>query len=110
MLYELHVRGYTERTQCEKESCEDAFCLCPCNPSLNHLEESLWKTRVKLAANISRARIRKGAVHLSDLLPKHLRDTTKHRSKFTTIYSLGHHFLGSSRAPLFIKGLNHWFK
>lgn len=44
------------------------------------LEATLWINRVKIAASISRIRIKHSALRLNDLLPGHLRDERITRS------------------------------
>lgn len=41
---------------------------------LSELERTLWDDRIKIAAAISRIRIKHSALKLNDLLPNHLRD------------------------------------
>lgn len=76
MLYELHTRGYVERMQKEKLACDSEWGSSGCNPNLLEVAKALWQYHIKIAASISRTRIRCGAVRLSDLLPRHLRDST----------------------------------
>lgn len=69
LLYELHVRRYRERSASEREECVREF-----PEPLPDLDAALWRLRIKLAAAVSRLRIARSALRLTDLLPPHLRD------------------------------------
>ncbi|XP_026462763.1 uncharacterized protein LOC113365412, partial [Ctenocephalides felis] len=69
-LFDLYHRQFSkpnaEITNYRRKLYEDAGIL--------PIDEALWTERIKLAAETSRIRIKNNSLHLSQLLPPHLRD------------------------------------
>ncbi|KDR23735.1 Putative methyltransferase NSUN7 [Zootermopsis nevadensis] len=70
LLYDLYKRRFLPRDQHEELLRERMFE----ESGLLNADTKLWSVRVKLAAAISRLRIKNNALKLSQLLPPHLRD------------------------------------
>lgn len=70
LLYDLYHREFKERVTTLSKNDMKLFELA----ELIEIDEALWKFRIKLAASVSRIRIKRGALSLNDLLPEHLRD------------------------------------
>jgi hypothetical protein len=70
LFYDLYKRRFLPRDQIEEPSrlqeLEEA--------GLQAVDMHLWNVRVKIAAAVSRLRIKNNALKLSQLLPAHLRD------------------------------------
>ncbi|XP_055384339.1 uncharacterized protein LOC129613998 [Condylostylus longicornis] len=70
LLFELHTRHFIKRNAEEHQLQEILYK----ESDLTDISLKIWKHRVKLAASISRLRIKKGALYLSELLPLHLQN------------------------------------
>ncbi|XP_073836278.1 uncharacterized protein isoform X3 [Musca autumnalis] len=70
MLYELHERSFNQRNA--DESLQETVRYS--EAKVKDLSDCLWERRRKLAASISRMRIKYGALQLSNLLPVHLQN------------------------------------
>ncbi|XP_065361983.1 uncharacterized protein LOC135955560 [Calliphora vicina] len=70
MLYELHERAFQQRSS---EDAKQQHILYK-KSNIKDLADFLWTFRTKLAASISRMRIKYGAHQLSQLLPLHLQN------------------------------------
>ncbi|XP_037908651.1 uncharacterized protein LOC119650170 isoform X2 [Hermetia illucens] len=70
LLFELHARQFSKR-QPEEIGLQELIYR---EADLEYISARLWDQRIKLAAAISRLRIKKGALQLSHLLPPHLQD------------------------------------
>ncbi|KAH8240099.1 hypothetical protein KR032_011201 [Drosophila birchii] len=70
MLFELYDRQFKGRNSEEKDLQASLYK----EAQVTELAEVLWQHRIRLAASISRMRIRVGALRLSQLLPIHLQN------------------------------------
>ncbi|XP_037820397.1 uncharacterized protein LOC119609621 [Lucilia sericata] len=70
MLYELHERAFQQRSA---EEAKQQHVLYE-KSNIKDLADFLWTFRSKLAASISRMRVKYGALQLSQLLPIHLQN------------------------------------
>ena len=70
LLYDLYNRRFLPRDQTEQQSRLQEFEAA----GLQEVDMHLWNVRVKIAAAVSRLRIKNRALRLSQLLPTHLRD------------------------------------
>lgn len=70
LFFDLYKRDFTVR-----DAMEPAVATAWTCQGLHEIDEVLWQLRVKLAATVSRLRIKSGAHSLSELLPPHLRHT-----------------------------------
>ncbi|KAG8329312.1 hypothetical protein J6590_089599 [Homalodisca vitripennis] len=70
LFFDLYKRDFALRDPLDPDV-EAAFA----SQGLHEVDETLWQLRVKLAATVSRLRIKSGAHSLSKLLPRHLRLT-----------------------------------
>jgi hypothetical protein len=70
LLYDLHKRNFLPRDQHGEHFRDEMFEKA----GLLEADTHLWGVRVKLAAALSRLRIKNKALTLSELLPLHLRD------------------------------------
>ncbi|XP_044729702.1 putative methyltransferase NSUN7 [Chrysoperla carnea] len=68
LLYDLYHRKFAKRDPHEKILIDTA------NYGLTDIDDALWRYRIKLAASVSRLRIKNSALRLSQLLPPHLQD------------------------------------
>lgn len=70
LFFDLYKRDFTVR-----DAMEPTVAAAWTRQGLHEIDEVLWQLRVKLAATVSRLRIKSGAHSLSELLPPHLRHT-----------------------------------
>lgn len=70
LLYDLYKRRFLPRDQLEEKSRLQEFE----EAGLQAVDMHLWNVRVKIAAAVSRLRIKNNALKLSQLLPAHLGD------------------------------------
>ena len=70
LFYDLYKRRFLPRDQLEEQSRLEEFE----EAGLQAVDMHLWNVRVKIAAAVSRLRIKNNALKLSQLLPTHLRD------------------------------------
>ncbi|XP_076252212.1 uncharacterized protein LOC143191222 isoform X1 [Rhynchophorus ferrugineus] len=70
LLYDLYHRSFKKRETAVAPLASKLFD----SAGLSFAENALWTQRVKLAAAISRLRIKNNALSLNDLLPGHLKD------------------------------------
>ncbi|XP_060524217.1 uncharacterized protein LOC132700728 isoform X2 [Cylas formicarius] len=70
LFYDLYHRSFRKRETSIAPLATELFEAA----GLSHAENALWSQKVKLAAAVSRLRIKHNALSLSDLLPDHLRD------------------------------------
>ncbi|KAM7356317.1 putative methyltransferase NSUN7 [Cochliomyia hominivorax] len=70
MLYELNERAFQQRSSEDVKKQNNLYKQM----NIKDLADSLWTSRTKLAASISRMRIKYGALQLSQLLPIHLQN------------------------------------
>lgn len=70
LFYDLYKRRFLPRDQLEERSRLQEFE----EAGLQEVDMHLWNVRVKIAAALSRLRIKNNALKLSELLPAHLRD------------------------------------
>lgn len=71
LMYDLYHRNFTKRSSKDSKSVVNLFEVS----KLTEVEEALWKERIKLAASVSRLRIKNSALKLNELLPRHLRES-----------------------------------
>lgn len=70
MLFDLHLRHFLKRDPEERIKQKYLYK----EADLDVIQRSIWNKRVRLAAAVSRLRIKNNALHLSKLLPAHLQD------------------------------------
>jgi hypothetical protein len=70
LFYDLYKRRFLPRDQLEEHSHLEEFE----EAGLQAVDMHLWNVRVKIAAAVSRLRIKNNALKLSHLLPTHLQD------------------------------------
>jgi hypothetical protein len=70
LFYDLYKRRFLPRDHLEEQSRLQEFE----EAGLQEVDMHLWSVRVKIAAAVSRLRIKNNALRLSQLLPVHLGD------------------------------------
>ncbi|KAJ8984877.1 hypothetical protein NQ317_002717, partial [Molorchus minor] len=70
LSYDLYHRSFMKREIKAAASANDLFD----SAGMSYAENALWTQKVKLAAAVSRLRIKHNALSLNDLLPPHLKD------------------------------------
>ncbi|CAH0552622.1 unnamed protein product [Brassicogethes aeneus] len=70
LLYDLYHRSFNKRETKVQAIAAKLFD----SSGLSFVENALWTQRIKLAAAVSRLRIKNNALSLSELLPPHLQD------------------------------------
>lgn len=70
LLFDLHLRHFLKRDPEERIKQKHLYK----EADLDEVQRSIWNRRVRLAAAVSRLRIKNNALHLCKLLPLHLQN------------------------------------